>query len=90
MKERRVKCTRAELRAISTPHDESTIRYVIIKSVKGKIHYYNGDHFDGPWTWCHKKAMLYAHMSLVINDLMAIQHGALPEGRRHPEYPSPQ
>ena len=78
------KYRRAEIRA---SHVSSVLRFVIVKDRRAsrrKAQYYTGNHESpsGLWSVDHRAAVIYAHMVLATNGLIALRNGKLPEGRR--------
>jgi hypothetical protein len=78
------KYRRAEVRA---SHLSRALRFVIVKdrrTSRRKAEFYTGIH-DSPeslWSVDHRAAVIYAHLILATNDLISLQGGRLPEGRR--------
>ena len=69
------------------PSHSTFTRYVLIKHGSVPVEqrcYYTGDHSSrkAMWTRDKRQALLYADLNLVLFDLMILQRGDLPEGRR--------
>jgi hypothetical protein len=74
----------AEIRA---SHVSRALRFLIIKdhrTSRRKAEYYTGNHESAESLWSSnpRAGLIYAHMELATNDLLALREGRLPEGRR--------